>query len=211
MNGQEVTGLSPEDLKVVIYPGNNEFAIVHVSLAKNDRDFGYNYVGVATSGKPSKNRWTTRLLIDTRKDSKETLNFAMTIPSRAIKESDKFFLQLDRPLLKSPSKKIPLSVNYESKGFFLFQTKDGVSKKWLRINLQTNQIELSWIPQKRFDVRWNKNGFDIFSGNKNMSTWCWVINSKIGFRGCNSGISAIYEDNDSLTSFFSKRKLFYLQ
>ena len=93
MNGQEVTGLSPEDLKVVIYPGNNEFAIVHVSLAKNDRDFGYNYVGVATSGKPSKNRWTTRLLIDTRKDSKETLNFAMTIPSRAIKESDKFFLQ----------------------------------------------------------------------------------------------------------------------
>lgn len=119
MNGQEVTGLSPEDLKVVIYPGNNEFAIVHVSLTKNCRDLRYDYVGVATSGKPSQNRWTTRLLIDTRKDSKETLNFAMTIPSRAIKESDKFFLQLDRPLLKSPSKKIPLSVNYESKGFFL--------------------------------------------------------------------------------------------
>lgn len=27
MKGQEITGLSPDDLKVVIYPGNNEFAI----------------------------------------------------------------------------------------------------------------------------------------------------------------------------------------
>ena len=211
MKGQEVTGLSPDDLKVMIYPGNNEFAIVHVSLNKNYRDFGYDYVGIATSGKPSKNRWATRLLIDTRADRKEVLNFAITIPARAIKESDKFFLQVDRPLLKSPSKKVPLIINYASRGFFIFQTKDGDSKKMLRINLQTNQIELSWIPQKQFDVRWNKNVFCIYSGGTKIATWCWKIDSKIGFRGCNSGTSAIYEDNDSFISFFSRRELFYLQ
>ena len=211
MNGQELTSLSTEDLKIVIYPGNNNFAVFHVSLTKNDCRLGYDYVGITTSGKPSKNRWTTRLLMDTRADKKEVLNFAMTIPARAIKESDKFFLQLDRPLLKSPSKKIPLIVNYEGKGFFVFQTADGDSKKWIRINLQTNQLELSWIPQKKFDVHWNKNGFDLFSETGKISTWYWEMNSKNGFRGCNSGISAIYEDNDSLMSFFSKRELFYLQ
>ena len=210
MKGQEVTGLSADDLKVVIYPGNNDFAIVHVSLNKNYRDFGYDYVGIATSGKPSKNRWSTRLLIDTRADRKEVLNFAMTIPARATKKSDKFFLQVDRPLLKSPSKKVPLTINYASKGFFVFQTTDS-SKKWIKINLHTNQIELSWEPQKQFDVRWNKNGFDIFSGATKIAAWCWKIDSKIGFRGSNSGNSSIYEENNSVMSIFSKNELFYLQ
>lgn len=91
MKGQEISGLSPDDLKVVIYPGNNNFAIVHVSLNKNYRDLGYDYVGIATSGKPSKNRWSTRLLIDTKAGRKEVLNFAMTIPARATKKSDNFF------------------------------------------------------------------------------------------------------------------------
>ena len=34
MKGQEITGLSPDDLKVVIYPGNNEFAIIHIEDEK---------------------------------------------------------------------------------------------------------------------------------------------------------------------------------
>ena len=210
MKGQEATRLSADDLKVVIYPGNNDFAIVHVSLNKNYRDFGYDYVGIATSGKPSKNRWSTRLLIDTRADRKEVLNFAMTIPVRATKKSDKFFLQVDRPLLKSPSKKVPLTINYADEGFFVFQTTDS-SKKWIKINLHTNQIELSWEPQKQFDVRWNKNGFDIFSGATKIAAWCWKIDSKIGFRGSNSGNSSIYEENNSVMSIFSKKELFYLQ
>lgn len=210
MKGQEATRLSADDLKVVIYPGNNDFAIVHVSLNKNYRDFGYDYVGIATSGKPSKNRWSTRLLIDTRADRKEVLNFAMTIPVRATKKSDKFFLQVDRPLLKSPSKKVPLTINYADEGFFVFQTTDS-SKKWIKINLHTNQIELSWEPQKQFDVRWNKNGFDIFSGATKIAAWCWKIDSKIGFRGSNSGNSSIYEENNSGMSNFSKKELFYLQ
>ena len=211
MNGQEVTISSPNDLKVVIYPGNNKFAIFHVSLNKNSNKFGYDYVGISTSGKPSKNHWATRLLIDTRSDKKEILNFAMTIPARATKESDDFFLQLDRPLLKSPSKKVPLAINYKNEGFFIFQTMTSGSKKWVKINLQTNQIELSWESQKQFDVRWNQNGFDIFSGATKIATWCWKMNSKIGFRGSCGGTSAIYEDNDSIMSIFSEKELFYLQ
>ena len=211
IRGQENVQLSPENLRIVIYPGNNNFAIFHVSLNKNDNMLGYDYVGISTSGKPSKNRWMTRLLIDSRTDKKENLNFAMTIPARAIKEHDKFFLQVDRPLLKSPSEKLPLIVNYESRGFFVFRTAAGDSKKWVRIDLQTNRIELSWEPQKQFDVRWNKDGFDIFSGAAKISTWCWKVDSKIGFRGSRSGISAIYEDNDSVMPFFSRKELFYLQ
>ena len=210
MKGQEISGLSSDDLKVVIYPGNNNFAIVHVSLNKNYRDLGYDYVGIATSGKPSKNRWSTRLLIDTKAGRKEVLNFAMTIPARATKKSDNFFLQVDRPLLKSPSKKVPLTIDYASKGFFVFQTTDS-SKKWIKINLHTNQIELSWEPQKQFDVRWNKNGFDIYSGATKIAAWRWKIDSKIGFRGSNSGISSVYEENNSVMSIFSKKEFFYLQ
>jgi hypothetical protein len=78
-------------------------------------------------------------------------------------------------------------------------------------NENTNQIELSWEPQEQFDVRWNKNGFDIFSGATKIAAWCWKIDSKIGFRGSNSGNSSVYEENNSGMSIFSKKELFYLQ
>ena len=35
----------PDDLNVVIYLGNNKFAIVHISLNKNRGELGYDYAG----------------------------------------------------------------------------------------------------------------------------------------------------------------------
>ena len=54
----------PRELLVAVYPGNNGFSVLQVSEKNHGNDTGYEYVGISTSGKPSKNRWVTRLMVD---------------------------------------------------------------------------------------------------------------------------------------------------
>ena len=54
----------PRELQVAVYPGNNGFSVLQVSEKHHGNDTGYEYVGISTSGKPSKNRWVTRLMVD---------------------------------------------------------------------------------------------------------------------------------------------------
>lgn len=206
----ETSFCEPEDLEVVIFPGNSGFSVFHVFLKRDKNNFGYAYVGISTSGKTSKNRWTTRLMIDTNENDGKPLNFMMTIPHRTVKESDKFFLQVDRPLLKAPDKLLPLEVQYRNKGILVFQShKD--ADKLLKINMEDNTASLSWIPRKQFEVRWHKDGFDILSGSEKVETWLWETASKVGFRGINGGVTAIYRQNSSFLSLFLSKELFYLK
>ena len=211
LTAQETGFCDAKALEIVIYPGNGGFAVLHVSLKSNKNRTGYAYAGISTSGKPSKDRWTTRLMIDTNENDGEILNFIMTIPRRAVKESDKFFLQVDRPLLKAPDKLLPLEVQYRNTGILVFRAHTAEADRILKINMADNTASLSWIPRKQFEVHWHKDGFDILSESENVETWLWETASKVGFRGINGGVTAIYRQNGSFTSLFSGKLLFYLQ
>lgn len=199
----------PRELQVAVYPGNNGFSVLQVSEKHHGNDTGYEYVGISTSGKPSKNRWVTRLMVDLSESGERKLNFIMTIPGRAVKESDKFVLQLDRPLVSSPAKLLPVEVEHRQSGVFVFQTKSG--NKMLKMDMEKNTAVFSWIPGKTFDVRWNKDGFELRSKSEKAETWRWNTAWKIGFRGIHGGVTAVYLEEEFFQSVFSERELFYLQ
>lgn len=208
--GQEPEIFSdPRELQVAVYPGNNGFSVLQV-LQKNHRnDTGYKYVGISTSGKLSKNSWITRLMVDLSENGEKKLNFVMTIPGRAVKKIDKFVLQLDRPLLSSPAKLLPMEVEHRQSGVLVFQTKSG--NKMLKMDMGKNTAVFSWVPGKTFDVRWNKDGFELWSKSEKIETWYWNTAWKIGFRGIHGGVTAVYLEEEFFHSLFSERELFYLQ
>mgnify|MGYP005891500665 CR=1 FL=1 len=199
----------PRELQVAVYPGNNGFSVLQVSEKNHENDTGYEYVGISTSGKPSKNRWVTRLMVDLSESGERKLNFVMTISGRAVKESDKFVLQLDRPLLSSPAELLPVEVEHRQSGVLVFQTKNG--NKMLKMDMGKNTAVFSWIPGKEFEVRWNKDGFELRPKSEKVETWRWDTAWKIGFRGIHGGVTAVYLEEGVFPSLFSERELFYLK
>ena len=199
----------PLELQVAVYPGNNGFSVLQVSEKNHWNDTGYEYVGISTAGKLSKNSWITRLMVDLSENGEKKLNFVMTISGRAVKESDKFVLQLDRPLLSSPAELLPVEVEHRQSGVLVFQTKNG--NKMLKMDMGKNTAVFSWIPGKEFEVRWNKDGFELRSKSEKVETWSWNTAWKIGFRGIHGGVTAVYLEEGVFSSLFSERELFYLQ
>ena len=209
--GEERFFSDPEKLKIVIYPGNSGFSLFHASTVDRNALSGYDFAGIATSGKPSKNRWHTRLLIPICEREKTKLNFIMTISDRAVKPEDRFSLQLDSPLFRSPEKLLPLSVIHQDSGILVFKTDGEQDYKSATINLQNHTVQFSWLPNREFHVLWKKDGFDVVSGNETISAWLWNSRTKIGFRACDGGRTAIYEKSSSFLPFLYRKELFYVQ
>jgi len=206
--GKEAYFTDPKGLEVSIYPGNNGFSVFHVLPKDRKRNPGFDYAGISISGKPSKNSWSTRLIIDIGGSNTRGLDFIMTIPERAAEGESRFYLQADRPLLKSPGKLLPLEIKYKRRGFLVFQSH--LSKRIIKIDMENNTAILSWIPERKFSVRWNKDGFDLFFDSVHADTWFWETAFKIGFRGINGGATPVYTKKSSSSSLFSGKELFYL-
>ena len=198
----------PKELDISIYPGNNDFSVFHVLPRNRKRNPGFDYAGISISGKPSKNRWSTRLIIDIGGNDTRGLDYIMTIPERVVKGECRFYLQADRPLLKAPGKLLPLEIKYKRQGFLVFQSC--LSKRVIKIDMGNNTAALSWIPERKFGVRWNKDGFDLFFNSAHVDTWFWETAFKVGFRGVNGGATPVYSKKSPSLSLFSGKELFYL-
>ena len=192
--GAEFDPSACPDLKLELLPGNNGFSLFHATSRNYLRnDIGYDYVGISTAGKPSRNRWSTRLLLQMAPGKSKHLNFLMTISEHATKGSDRFFLQLDRPLLSAPRKQIPIKMNRSPRKTLTFE----FGTETLTLHLPEQSAAFSSRPDEHWRILWRKDGLDLISPSGARETWDFDLPFRVGFRGAEQGITTLHRRNTS--------------
>lgn len=112
-----------------------------------DSGLGFDYAGLSTSGVPSRDSWTTRLLLKMGTGKSAQLNFLMTFPKGAAKQSDRFLIQADDPL-GQPEKLYPLPIKYADSGKLVFHSfwdsaQNKISRNELVIDMKDNTAMLT--------------------------------------------------------------------
>ncbi len=201
-------------LQAAIYPGNNGFSVMHVTAnGYADSFYGFSYAGLSTSGKPSKERWTTRLLLKMAPGKSSQLNFLMTFPASASKQSNRFLIQADDPW-GQPQKLYPLPVKYADSGILVFRSFAERHKilNTLTIDMKDNTATLSSCGAKKLKVLWHQDGIVLEGLPKGNDTLKFIMPFKVGFRGAENGITAIRRKTGRLFRWqlFPAEEIFYL-
>ena len=171
------------DLAVKIYPGNGSWRVLHATGSSySNRSLGYDFVGVLTTGKPSKKRMRTYLRMDMGQGKSSRLDFLMTIPDT---EEHHYSLVTEYHWEKQP-RSIPLKTVKTDKGTIVFRSL--FSR--VTIDVKSNTAKDSLAPGKQFPVEWLKDGFKIKGLPGELGDFQFVMPFS-NYRGCNGGVTAV--------------------
>ncbi len=210
-------GFEPQkclDLSAVIYPGNNGFAVMCVTAnTYTDSALGFDYAGLSTSGKLSKDRWKTRLFLKMGLRKSAQLKFLMTLPENAAKRTDRFLIQADDPLFGQPQEFYPLPVRYADSGKLVFRSYLEPRKPFrtLTIDMKDNTAILAPY-SKMLNVLWHPDKIVLEGLPEGSVTLDFVMPFKVGFRGAENGKTAIRRKLGRLYwwQIFPAEEIFYL-